>query len=227
MTHKEKRNWLVAGGILVLAAVAVAIWWTGLLPKLASVDSLAGTMRRDGWRGPVICVAVQFAQVVIFLIPGEITQLAAGYVFGAWNGFLYSVTGIVLGSAFNYFFARLAGRPLMERILRPSLLGRVDALLNSHKGRTALFLLFLMPAMPKDAMSYGAGLTRLGFGEFLVLSSLGRVPALFFSTLAGSRLYHRDYLTFALTVVAGLIVVGIFFWWQRRTRFNDPADAPE
>src|SRR5438046_6119311 len=33
----------------------------------------------------------------IAAIPGEITSFAAGYVFGAWRGFLYSAIGVTLG----------------------------------------------------------------------------------------------------------------------------------
>ena len=95
------------------------------------------------------------------MVPGEITQIAAGYVFGAWLGLLYSMIGILLGSAFDFAFARMVGRPVVEKLLGERTLEKVDQALSTHRGKSALFMLFLMPGMPKDAMSYGAGLSKL------------------------------------------------------------------
>ena len=210
---------------VVLAVIASALligfvflaWEAGLIERLTDYDQLVETMRGgDGPWGPLICIGVQFAQVVIFAIPGEVTQIAAGYVFGAWYGFLYSVIGIMLGSAFDYSFARLVGRPVVEKILGESRLERIDKLLSSRKGRSALFILFLLPGMPKDAMSYGAGLTQFKLGEFVVVSGLARMPALLFSTMIGSQLYSRDYYAMVVTASIAVVVIVGFYWYQKR-----------
>jgi len=203
--------------VLVLAAFYAA-WKLDLFQHLSDHEALVRTMRQSGFRGPLVCIGIQFLQVVVFVIPGEITQVAAGYVFGAWFGFLYSVIGIMLGSAFDYAFARQVGRPVMEKLVGAERLARIDAALETHKGRSALFLLFLLPGMPKDAMSYGAGLTRWGIGEFVLVSGLARTPALFFSTLIGSQLYDRDYRAIVITAVIGALAIGAFFYHERKHR---------
>ncbi len=201
----------VALGLLVYGA-----WKYGLISHLSDHEQLVKTLRSEGGLGPLVCIGVQFLQVVMFPVPGEITQIAAGYVFGAWLGFLYSVVGIMLGSAFDYSFARLVGRPLVERLLGRKRLERVDSAFESRKGKSALFVLFLIPGMPKDAMSYGAGLTQLRLGEFVVISGLARTPALLFSTLIGSQLYDRDFGTMAVTGVIGLLAIAGFYVYQKR-----------
>ncbi|MYA80131.1 MAG: VTT domain-containing protein, partial [Acidobacteriia bacterium] len=84
------------------------------------------------------------------------------------------------------------------------------------KGKSALFVLFLLPGMPKDAMSYAAGLTQLKVGEFVVISGLARMPALLFSTLMGSQLYDRDYGAMIMTAVIGGAAIGAFYWYQKK-----------
>jgi uncharacterized membrane protein YdjX (TVP38/TMEM64 family) len=79
-----------------------------------------------------------------------------------------------------------------------------------------LFLLFLLPGLPKDAMSYGAGLTSLGVGEFVVVSGLARMPALLFSTLIGSQLYDRDYRAAIITAVVGVVAVVAYYLYERK-----------
>ena len=42
---------------------------------------------------------------------------------------------------------------------------------------TAMFLLFLLPGLPKDVLSYAAGFSGMRILEFVVLSGLVRSPA--------------------------------------------------
>jgi len=51
-----------------------------------------------GFWAPVGFILVQIVQVIIFVIPGEIPQIAGGYLFGLFAGSLYSVVGILVGS---------------------------------------------------------------------------------------------------------------------------------
>ena len=209
-----RRLWVV----LLLATVALTIliaWKSGLATSLGKNSDLVEWMRQSGPMGPLICVGIQFLQVVLFVIPGEITQVAAGYVFGAWAGFLYSLIGIMLGTTFNYMFARLVGRPVMSKLVGARILASVDKRLQSRKGRAALFLLFLTPGMPKDAMAYGAGLTQIGLQEFVIISGLGRTPALLFSTLFGSQLYEKNWSTLALIGVITALTIAGFYWFEK------------
>jgi uncharacterized membrane protein YdjX (TVP38/TMEM64 family) len=216
MTALWKKRLGAGISLLGLAAAGVAAWKTGLLDGLSNRDHVVGLLRSSGVKGPLACIGVQFLQVVIFAIPGEITQFAAGYVFGAWRGFAFSVLGIMLGSAFNFGFARLVGRPALERFISARTIAKVDAALNNAKGKSAMFLLFLMPGMPKDAMSYCAGLTNMGLLEFIVISGLARIPALLASVLLGSQANRRDYGAMVVTAAVVLLAAAACYLYERR-----------
>jgi uncharacterized membrane protein YdjX (TVP38/TMEM64 family) len=209
--------------ILIVLIGIVWLWHVGFMQDLLSRDRLIAKLRENGPKGALLCMGVQFAHVVIFIVPGEITQPAAGYVFGLWRGFLYSVIGITLGSAFNFYLARVLGRPVLERIVSNTTLDKVDNLLNNAKGKSALFLLFLLPGAPKDFLCYGAGFTAMTATEFILISSLARAPALFASILIGARAAQRDYDAAILTGVLLLIVVACFYLYERHRR--QTADA--
>ena len=210
---------LLAG--LLVAAFVLAVYFayqSGLIGQLSDSGELVKTMRASGVRGPLICIAVQIGQVIVFPIPGEVTQFWAGYVFGAWAGFLYSWIGIMLGSTLAYTFSRIVGRPVIQKIIGGKRLRKIDNALDSGKGKSALFLLFLLPGMPKDSLSYGVGLTDFRMGEFIVLSGLGRAPALLFSTMIGSQIQERDYTSIAITVVvAGLVIAAAYLYEKKRS----------
>lgn len=210
--------------VVLLAGGAVWLWHAGFLEELLNKDRLVAELREDGVKGPLLCIAAQFVQVVIFAIPGEITQLAAGYVFGVWRGFLYSVIGIMLGSAFNFYFARVVGRPALEHFISRKTLDKVDKALNSAKGKSALFLLFLLPGAPKDAMCYGAGFTGMNLMEFVIITGLARSPALFASILIGAHASRGDYRSMILVGLIVVIAIGgcYFYEWQRNQRQRRP-----
>ena len=219
--------WAIAGaaGLVAILALAWRLGWLDGFPHYEQLvqwlqhEQLVEWMRRDGIAGPLICIGIQFLQVVVFAIPGEITQFAAGYVFGAGWGFFYSIIGILCGAAFDFGFAKAVGRPVVERMIGSEQLARIDEALQSRKGHVAIFVLFLLPGTPKDAMSYAAGLSPLGLGRFLALSVPARAPALMASTLFGSQAYDRNFtamLWIGLSVV--LVLAGTaYYQWRRRT----------
>lgn len=210
------KTWLLPAALVALLLAGGGwLWRSGILHHLVDRQRLIASLREGGPGGPLLCIAAQFIQVVIFFVPGEITQFAAGYVFGTWRGLVFSIVGIMLGSAFNFYFARIVGRPALKRIIRQTTMERVDNLLNNARGKSAIFLLFLLPGAPKDAMCYGAGLSNMGTLEFIVISSLGRIPALLFSIHIGSQVSHGDFLSVALMIFIVVIAVAAYYLYER------------
>ncbi len=213
------KKWLIPATLLILLSAAVLMLWrSGFIEDIQNRERLISALREGGFAGPILFVAVQFVQVVVFFIPGEIVQFAAGYVFGPWRGLLYSATGIMLGSVFNFYLARIVGRPVLERFLNPATLKRVDALLNNAKSKSTILLIFLVPGAPKDALCYGAGFSRIGVVEFAVISGLGRAPGLIYSILLGAETFRGDYNSVAVLAVLGGIAIGGYYLYYRSSR---------
>ena len=210
------RKWLLPVGLIALLVIGGGLLWhTGLLHRVSSKDRLIALLREGGSTGALLCIAVQFLQVVIAAIPGEITSFAAGYVFGAWRGFVYSVIGVTLGSAFNFWFARVVGRPTLERLIGRETLAKIDRSLASAKSRSAMFLLFLLPGLPKDILSYAAGFSDMGILEFVVLSGLARSPALLASVLIGAGVSGGDSRSLVAIALLALLASGGYYWYER------------
>jgi uncharacterized membrane protein YdjX (TVP38/TMEM64 family) len=166
-----------------------------------------------GAYGPLMFVAVQVFQVVIFIVPGEVAQVAGGYLFGVWYGILYSLIGITIGSAFNFYLARLLGVAFVEGLFKPQQVERFEAVISSGRARAGFFLLFLIPGIPKDILCYVAGLSRIGFISFLLISMGGRLPGVIGSTVIGNSAAGSNWtVTAAVTGAAVLLfVLGLIF----------------
>ena len=109
----------------------------------------------------VVFMLFQVIQVVIAVIPGEPVQLAGGYIFGTFLGTVYSTIGITTGYIIVFFAVKLFGYPLVKRFVPEKEFEKFSILINSPKLEATIFLLFLIPGIPKDILVYVAGLTPI------------------------------------------------------------------
>lgn len=161
-----------------------------------------------GFAGKLIYVGVVFLQIVISLIPGEPVELGGGYAFGAWQGLLLAETGIILASAFVFVFVRKLGSKAVYAFVPKEKVESLSFLRDSRRRNLIVFLLFFIPGTPKDVITYFIGLTPMKLGEWLLITTVARVPSVLTSTLAGAAAGQQDYrlavIIFAATAVVSL-----------------------
>jgi uncharacterized membrane protein YdjX (TVP38/TMEM64 family) len=180
-------------------------------------ESVQEFIKKTGFYGPLIFIGLQILQVVVFIIPGEVTQLAGGYLFGTWIGTLLSVIGIVIGSAINFFFGRLLGIPFVHALFKKEQIDKIMGIISTSKSQIitmlSIFGIFLIPGLPKDIVTYIAGLTPIRFWVFLLVSGVGRLPGILVSSVIGESAADRNWLAVIVISVIGiaLFVIGYFF----------------
>jgi uncharacterized membrane protein YdjX (TVP38/TMEM64 family) len=160
----------------------------------------------------LIFILIQMLQVVIAAIPGEVLQIAGGYIYGTVLGTAYSFTGIFLGTILTFYISRILGFSLVRSFFSRKNIEKFDFLINSQKSEIAMFILFLLPGIPKDLLSYIAGLTPIKPSKFFIISMLGRLPALIISSYLGENLQKGTYTPVIIVsaVVCILFTIGIF-----------------
>ena len=86
-------------------------------------------------------------------------------------------------------------------------------MLNSKKAMIIIFLIYLIPGVPKDLCNYAAGLSNMKFKPFLLVSILGRTPGMMGSIIIGRQLYTHSYTSAIIIGVAASIcfVLGIIY----------------
>jgi uncharacterized membrane protein YdjX (TVP38/TMEM64 family) len=215
-----RRVLALAGFPLLIAAipVPVVIWRRELWQMFSSTAGLREWVASTGALAPLVFIAVQTLQVVVFVIPGEVPLIAGGYLFGPWLGALLSVGGILVGSAIDFFLARLAGMPFVRALFPGDQVDRIGRMLGSRGARIAFFLLFLIPGIPKDVLCYLAGLSPLRFPFFLGASMLGRLPGIVGGAIIGDAAAGRRW---PLVIGLGAVAVALFVaGWLLRERIQ-------
>ncbi len=149
----------------------------------------------------------QIMQVVIMAIPGELVQVAGGYVYGTFFGTVYSVIGILLGSVIVFYISRILGFSLVKDFLPQKELERFSFLMNNPKSEMMMFVLFLIPGIPKDTLVYIAGIAPIKPKPFFIISMIARFPGILASSYIGANIQERDY----LPVIVVSVIACVFF----------------
>jgi len=206
--HRRRALLVLSGVCAVTVAVAAAVWWLDV--RLFDPVWVRSRLETLGPVAPVAFVLLQAAQVVVAPIPGQILAGVGGYLFGGWLGLVYSMTGVVLGSSVVFVASRHWGRPFVIRVLDPATRDRFDGFVDEY-GAVGLFVAFLLPAFPDDALCLLAGLTAIRFRRFLVLLVVGRTPTFAVAAVAGTSFADGRVLEGLVAVAAGALVTVVVY----------------
>jgi uncharacterized membrane protein YdjX (TVP38/TMEM64 family) len=197
------RRWAIGAGIVLLAAVPLWIWHAPILALVANRAQLVAAVRGAGPAGPLILIGLTVAQVILAPLPGQLIDAVGGYLYGFWWGSFYCWVGLTLGSILAMVLARVAGRPLLNRILDCTALDKLDRL-AAGKGLFFFWMVFLLPFMPDDLICFLAGLTPLPLPALILVAAVGRIPGLLTAVWAGTEAGQLNPVGW---VVAGVLAV--------------------
>jgi uncharacterized membrane protein YdjX (TVP38/TMEM64 family) len=136
--------------------------------------------------GPFASISLDVAQVLLAPVPGQFVGLANGYLYGAWRGTLYSMTGLLIGTTLAMNLGRWFGRPLVERLVDSKTLTRWDRF-TDRRGPLFFFLIFLFPLLPDDVACFLIGLSSLSIPRMLILLMPARLPGVIVSCWVGAH----------------------------------------
>ncbi|SHG75954.1 Uncharacterized membrane protein YdjX, TVP38/TMEM64 family, SNARE-associated domain [Thermosyntropha lipolytica DSM 11003] len=117
---------------------------------------------------------ILFTLVPLTLFPDALLAIAGGMVFGLFYGFIYTMIGAACGATLAFMIARLAGNSLLKKLKNHNI-DHLQNLLNRN-GFWIVLYLRLIPLIPFDIISYGAGLARIKYRDFILATLLGIIP---------------------------------------------------
>lgn len=213
-------------GILVAVPLYIYFGHYEIIEQFSSIEALQALFEAHHSHTILIYLALQILQIVICVIPGQALQLAAGYLFGFGMGFLWSFLGAAIGTVITFYLAKLLGRDAMDMIFGQRKIMEVLNNINCKRGIIAVFVIYLIPGIPKDICTYAAGLSRIKIKPFLIVSMVGRTPGMMGSLLIGYQLLEGQYvgamIVGALAVI--LFVLGVIFKDRILSLFNRAYD---
>lgn len=204
----------------IFALVVVLAAFAGLFvvvrqyaPFLTDAAALRTWIEQFGAFAPLVFVIVQALQVVIAPIPGQVVALIAGYLFGSVAGTVYSLVGVLIGSAIAFSLAKRYGRPFVENVLHEDVVDQFDSFVQ-RVGVPGLFLFVVVPGLPDDAICFLSGLTTLRLRTFLVVMAIGRLPSYVLTVAAGDGL-ATGRTSLALALLSAVVVLSLAGYYNQ------------
>ena len=213
---RKKKAWLkLLILVLMLSGLSWVMYATGICDFFMSQERILAFLDSFGPFAFLGFIVLQAAQVVVAPIPGDITGLIGGYLYGPLMGTVLSTGGLTLGSYIAFALSRRFGQPFVDRFVPKVAMDRFSYLLH-HKGAFLVFILFLIPGTPKDYMCYILGLGHLTTVEFLVIGGTGRLFGTILLSFGGTYLREEHYLNFFILTTVAIIVVLIAMLFKKR-----------
>ncbi len=173
----------------------------------------------------LLIIGIQVIQVVVCVLPGQPIQFAASYMFGVGRGYLLSVIGAVIGTTISFYLAKLLGSEAMHLFFDEEKIKDYQRRLNSGRGLLITFFIYLIPGVPKDLVSYAAGISEMRFRPFLLAATIGRSPAMLGSLLVGHFFVKENYTAIIILIVVIVLIMLICF--IKRDKLMDFLDMIE
>jgi uncharacterized membrane protein YdjX (TVP38/TMEM64 family) len=203
------------------------IWWNygELIWKImTNKEALIDFIEREREKKAIIFILLQALQIVFFVLPGEITQIAGGYLFGTTYGSLYSFIGSVLGTTIAFFIAKISGEPLIKIFISEEKYTKLKDTLNHNQGLFSLFMLFLIPGLPKDLLSYIAGISPINPIIFITISTIARIPGIILSSYSGDMLAKENYIIVGIVIIISSLLLIISYKHKDKFVFSKKDD---
>lgn len=198
------------------------------------VDAFLEWIEENPGGGIFVFVLVYFAATVLF-VPGSILTLGAGFVFanayGLGVGVLLGTLAVFVGASAGAIVAFVLGRFLLREWVgglatKYAIFAALDSAL-AEKGFRIMVLLRLSPIIPFNALNYIAGVTAIGFWEYVwALFAIlpGSILYVFLGASAGSLADSASsgdskvvtIVVIVVGVVFGILAVGVTSYYAKQ-----------
>ncbi|MDE5768352.1 MAG: TVP38/TMEM64 family protein [Oscillospiraceae bacterium] len=228
--EKNGKFWKISG-ILILILVLIVIsvfsmkYFVPACKMLSSEQGrawIAGFVEKAGILAPLLFVLLMALQIIIAILPGGPLEITAGMLFGGFWGTVLTVVGMFLGTLAVYGLVRKFGTKLVDIVIPEQKRKKFSVLENQEKLAFWVFVLFLIPGIPKDLLTYIVSLTNMSVKQFLTLSTLARFPAMVASVLMGSSLTEgRYWLCIVIACIAAIAAFAGFYFKNSILRHHE------
>ena len=204
---------LVAG-----AGVFIVLQFTPVGRQLQDWDTLAQLLQTGK-----LSARLYFLAITTFLVaagaPRLLLSALGGFVFGFWEGFLWSILGSLIGSFLTFQIARWGGREwLFEYLRNKRFFGRIVR----AKPTVASVTLIRMLPVAGAIINVGLALGQVGNRTFLIGSLAGFLPQAAVAAIVGSGLAHDSPWIGAFQIgLAGVLLIVSLYLASRSRRGED------
>ncbi|OGG07166.1 hypothetical protein A2872_04015 [Candidatus Gottesmanbacteria bacterium RIFCSPHIGHO2_01_FULL_42_12] len=199
---------------LILAIIILILIISARFGNSIGFSGVIGFLKENTILGALIYVVYATLSVVIITLPIVPLWPVSLFIYPFWIAFILSLFGQVLGSSINFMLARKFGGPFVSKMMGRKLFSEIEHFIHIDNPRT-FFLIRLLGSNYFDPISYIAGLSKMPYKTFFVITTLTS------SLWLGGMLYlinrlggleNMKGLLSIMGIYGGFILVGTIIW---------------
>lgn len=179
-------------------------------------DRIKAWVDNFGWFGPVVLILAMTLQMFLLVIPTIALMVVSVLAYGPVMGSGIIFIAVFVASSVGYFIGRYFGPVIVEKLIGHKTEKKISDFIEDY-GFWAVIVTRLNPFLSNDAISFVAGILRMGYWKFIGATLLGIAPLTLFIAVIGNS---TDQLKTGLLwgSVVSLILFGLYVYWDRRKR---------
>lgn len=154
-----------------------------------------------------VCFIIVYSlKPILLVVPTSLLTVVAGNIYGPFTGLALSMFSSFLAGTLAFYIAKFLGKPAVDKIIKGKALKLDESI--EKKGFIIMLLMRLSIVFPYDGLSYGSGLTKMRYRDFILGTLLGILPEMIVYSFMGKNLKHPFSVKFILPII---VVVAIAF----------------
>jgi uncharacterized membrane protein YdjX (TVP38/TMEM64 family) len=215
MKKSARLTVIVIAILIIITAGLCALFWPffSRLGLAEYREAFSDWIKALGFRGILILLGLQVLQIIVAIIPGGPVEILAGAAYGVLGGLAICILGCLFASTAIFLAVRKFGAPLVIRFFGKKLTDTYAFLADTKKLSLAIFLLFLIPGLPKDTLAYIAPLSKIRLSRFIILSNFARIPAILASAMLGDSMVKGNWILVVVffLIIAAAGILGVLY----------------
>jgi uncharacterized membrane protein YdjX (TVP38/TMEM64 family) len=209
-----QKHEIIQGIFYLLAVIGILF----LMGKFINLEDVQGYIQDLGPIGPIVFIIMKAASIVIAPIVGGPIYFIAGPLFGFWKALAYTLIGDAIGSGIAFLLARKFGRKIINIFFSERLMNIMDKMLNKIETWKGLLYARLLLYTLHDLVSYAAGLTKIKFSTFIIVSTLTFIIPNALAIGLGLAVVEKNIVTIVIISLITLAIIGILYEISRKKK---------
>lgn len=161
-----------------------------------------------------VMLALQCAQILLVVLPGEPLEVLSGMCFGTFWGTVFILGTVFATTSLIFYMVRKYGKSYLEQFFKKEKIEKIEHskfFKNPKNIELVMTILFIIPGTPKDLLVYLGGLLPIKPSRFVLISTFARFPSVISSTLVGANILNGNVkmiiLIYLITFLVAALVI--------------------
>lgn len=203
--------------LIVLSAVGYFVYRSKLIEKI-DLQAAQNYINSYGNFAAFIYVLIFAVRTLLVLFPYSLMVVLGGSLFGPLYGFIYAMISVFVSANIAFFASRFLGKDFVQKLLKGKI-KYLDSKIGQH-GFKIIFFMRISTIFPFDILNFAAGLTRVGYKDFILATVSGVMPETFSLVYLGDNLKRPFSIEFVIAIALVLVTVTLPFIYNKLRKKN-------